>query len=1058
MEFSDKSEEIAEVPALNHVQANHYPLMRRFDQHFTVENKLKTYDSDINRLSALNKRALVAIERQEQRLKEIRNQIRPNRAELDRTTCNIELPSVMTPAADEMEPNDEPKTISTVLTNYGEKPQLKLEAKYPVNKRDRESESRAIETQNEVVPQINVASVSHDSFTLEWDVDKNCNPDNIFDVEIRYSCTVSGEERIVQHSCSQWALKQPVPKYGQLTVDNLDANVVEYRDVSIRFKSHSGWSDFTTPVRIICSDLGKWTWNISSINDSSSDSFISDATVANDYDTRRGQFMYRIEYIKRIIQGLKAERSAIPSKQKELALKMEKEQARLLELASETDRVIMIDDSSSNMISSPLLHGSKQVFTKSDLEQQLENERITCQSQIARWRADNIALDRERDDLASKIVQEATKLNERKKGLMRMNQQLDIVRGMKKIVSKQSREVMTYFFSCWKSRTAAAIEGRMTLQRLSAYIRRRIYLKAWRRLKGQNISASSPQKSIGGIGEQMVITAENCIINDHNDTFLVARSLAQSDSVNLLDQMVASLPCSSDTIGTIEKGMLYLRTELYQSCLKCFEDVMFKLSKPEQYFADLDTTTIIMLKALVLGEEARAYYGLEKYDAAIVLFDRQLSLAKEIHVHNIQINALLGLGKCYVKKSDFDYAHTLFQEAEILAINSEADAKEALEGIDVCLVNMNRPKEALYVEEKLDEMVRDKQKENVEAALSKIDTMKQRMFDIRAKQSRLVTLEVISTNAVLLKREKDKKQQLVNEYIESLSKSTENMEELIELEYALNVEIEDATTTKKARIVSRLINGSNQEVKTMELSRRLKGQLGVVKSKKDEAMTEINRIRMLIHNTKDEISRIDERIAIENGPLVKRILSTRNYRCMAMNKSNCARNDVSGTSKGCIELVASTEGQELFLHNITTGKLAFVFTGDSGKHIGEINGHTATITSIYFHGHYIYTGGMDCCVIGWCTRSMKKIFVGRGHDAAVTCISASRVVLVSGSADTSIILWKKDDGSLLRRIHGHARGIHHIISCSPSSKLELISASYDTLFCWKRDSSSTVRY
>lgn len=57
----------------------------------------------------------------------------------------------------------------------------------------------------------------------------------------------------MQHSCSNLAKKQPVPKYGKLKVDNLDRNT-ESHAVSIRFKSHVGWSDFTIPVkRIMCS-------------------------------------------------------------------------------------------------------------------------------------------------------------------------------------------------------------------------------------------------------------------------------------------------------------------------------------------------------------------------------------------------------------------------------------------------------------------------------------------------------------------------------------------------------------------------------------------------------------------------------------------------------------------------------------------------------------------------------------------------------------------------------------------------------------------------------------
>lgn len=173
--------EMTEDPALNNIQANHYPLMRRFDQHFTVESKLHTYDSDISRLSALNKRALATIEKQEQRLKEIRNQMRP-RVEFNQR-CNTEPTSVMTPSAEETEPmpkNDEPKTV--VLTNHGEKRQF--EANILVRKREEGLESQAIEMMNEVVPKVNVASVGHDSFSLEWEVDESCNPDNIYDVHV----------------------------------------------------------------------------------------------------------------------------------------------------------------------------------------------------------------------------------------------------------------------------------------------------------------------------------------------------------------------------------------------------------------------------------------------------------------------------------------------------------------------------------------------------------------------------------------------------------------------------------------------------------------------------------------------------------------------------------------------------------------------------------------------------------------------------------------------------------------------------------------------------------
>jgi hypothetical protein len=85
--------------------------------------------------------------------------------------------------------------------------------------------------------------------------------------------------------------------------------------------------------------------------------------------------LYRINYIKQTIEGLKKERSSIPTKQVKLARDMKKVQSRLLELTSETQRVHAIEDhNSAGIVSSPLLHGARQAFSKADLLQKLEQE------------------------------------------------------------------------------------------------------------------------------------------------------------------------------------------------------------------------------------------------------------------------------------------------------------------------------------------------------------------------------------------------------------------------------------------------------------------------------------------------------------------------------------------------------------------------------------------------------------------------------------------------------------------------------------------------------------
>jgi ethanolamine utilization protein EutA (predicted chaperonin) len=99
----------------------------------------------------------------------------------------------------------------------------------------------------------------------------------------------------------------------------------------------------------------------------------SSPALDNGLKIRRSHFLYRIKYIKQTIQRLTEERSTIQAKQMKLSHTMKKVHDRMIELASESERVLAIDDNSS-IISSPLLHGSRQAFTKSELERQLQNE------------------------------------------------------------------------------------------------------------------------------------------------------------------------------------------------------------------------------------------------------------------------------------------------------------------------------------------------------------------------------------------------------------------------------------------------------------------------------------------------------------------------------------------------------------------------------------------------------------------------------------------------------------------------------------------------------------
>jgi WD40 repeat protein len=754
---------------------------------------------------------------------------------------------------------------------------------------------------------------------------------------------------------------------------------------------------------------------------------------------------------------------------------MKKMQHRMMELNNEFERVLAIE-SDHNIVSSPLLHGSRQAFSKSDLEKQLQKESVMCQKQISQWRAEIYRLDTERSHLSNEIVLASRKLNDRKDLMLRLEDQYFTMQNLRSIGSHQTGDVLQFYVARWRAQRKKRVEIKETLDWLGQYCRRQRLTDAWSKLQVKQRPSRSFESESGGISNKLISTAEASTIDDNTAALGLALELAaamdeQSSSdgnIDFLHRFTSAnhlsiyLP-SNDDIIILQKGSFYMQAGNYQPALRCFEHVMSNASS-EQYFCGIDEPNRITILSVLYGMLAEVYYKLGKPDMAIVYFNRQLSLSQEIGVEWAQISALFGLGRCYFSKSEIEYAHSLFNKAlEAMASmtdSSSSNLSVVYHWLKKCLVNMNQMDRADLIQGKLDEVERDERKEKVEASLSAMDRMKQHLVDLNARKSQVVALEAASATSILLQREKLKKEKLLIEYDENLTKLHESIEKLRDLETQLQLEIDIASSSKKGRIISHLINGAAQEVKTKELITRLQGQLSVVNAKKDESCKESERLRLLIHNTKDEVSSIIERISVEEGPLMQRVLkNNRNYRCMKLNPSNTMRNDVSGCSKGCIELLASSRGQELYLHNVSTGRLESVFTGDrEGTHIGEVNGHTKTITSLCWFGKEIYTGGMDCCIIGWCTRTMKKLRVYKGHEGGVNCLCVTSSQIFSGGADKMIILWNKSDGSIIRRVHGHSRGVHHVFGTSiPSSNLIMVSASYGEVFCWKEDISSTVR-
>jgi WD40 repeat protein len=82
----------------------------------------------------------------------------------------------------------------------------------------------------------------------------------------------------------------------------------------------------------------------------------------------------------------------------------------------------------------------------------------------------------------------------------------------------------------------------------------------------------------------------------------------------------------------------------------------------------------------------------------------------------------------------------------------------------------------------------------------------------------------------------------------------------------------------------------------------------------------------------------------------------------------------------------------------------------------------------------------------WDIETEKQIFVAKGHEGSVTCLCIDHEKLISGSADSTLILWNKDTGAMYRKIFGHLRGVLSI-ECGISWCIS--GGSDGFIFVWK---------
>ena len=780
----------------------------------------------------------------------------------------------------------------------------------------------------------------------------------------------------------------------------------------------------------------------------SGDVLLSTSTSSGEkyeYDGRRSQFLFRIASIEQSIDKLEEIRGGIPAKQAYLTQQMQRLQQRIVLLVSEIDRVAPFD--SSAFVTSNVLHDAcAQTFTKRQLVRRLRIEETNCRNAIASSRLEAINLLKNLDNVTADITIKREHLNERKSALLQYDKQQATVSKIRMAVSKQPKELKNHYLSLWRREALERRKVRDTLASVATVISRQMYVKAWKhwiRLDSDS-SYHFTRGEEGGIGSGDLLLQEARLMDNIEEGAAIVRKL-KSDALEGRD---LDAKYEQTTFLSDEDELNYLKGEFlfnakqYEASLRCYERVEAAISSG--YLRDETTASdVIELYAKVTNKIGQIHFRIHSIDLAIVYFGRQLSLAQEEHLEVQWAEALIGLSECYIQKHDYVYACDFLQQCLPLISRCDKEKEKALYALlQKCYEHLNKSEEASFYECKIHEM-RDTRAERVEAAFERMDILRQRLIDVSASNSRVVQAQASSAKRVSLAKQLKAKEKDVSDSKEAMKESRYFLSQLIDLESEIRAEIDAATNSKKNRIISFRLHDSSQEIKKKELLFRLNERLNITEMKQEECRNDIQSLERAIRNLNDDISELHEKMALDERPLIERVIGQRRYRCVALNTSNTVHENVSGVGNGGT-FVAMSNGKECYIHNINSGELETVFMGDvEGQHVGALVGHTATITAVFFYGKRVYTGSLDSSIFCWDIDSTAKLFQSKGHEGAVTCIFYDGAKAISGAADKTIILWSPD-GILLHRIAGHVGGVHHIHCCLSC----FASSSFESVFVW----------
>lgn len=791
-----------------------------------------------------------------------------------------------------------------------------------------------------------------------------------------------------------------------------------------------------------------------------------------EYRLTARQYKHRIDVLSNDIDAAEKTRWQCFGDRAALTRKMAAEQARLLAVRAEVDRVAHLKV---GHVNSSVMHGSEQRFSKPQLQRELQREMEKCLSVIAHAKRDVRRLDEIRERALRASERKRAELADRRAALQHVKtlfgRRADLLeRQRQQCAQSQPRregQLSTWYFRTWRDRTNSRRQLRATITALLAAYRRkwiRAALERWRRTRRPMTKRTIVDCCSRG-GQLLREACEDRRTN-------ILEVTASLRSLSSLRMAVAKMRYTAKQLNTWK----HTKRHAYQAAWALVDDSAIaegdayaragKYNRAvEAYMGSGDSTSDVLLFIKKLIRSGIAYSLNDEPARAAVSFDRALAgcLELEEYLDLLESTATSQTKRCEAEKVLADALRVDMREVDNESLTSSARAMigicraHASLGLGQSTMQLGQFDEARVALERsatlFKDIVGDPLKEaesrtllsqagahhkdaplltaassSKKLAHDKLTALEAIVHMSSAQQGAVIELVRESACALRLRRE----QHALSGQIEELKhagveqcRATRRISELLQ---RINEELKEVKASDKDEMSSSLVHGRRQVFEIEELKVRLLERHVEVKRELESSEQAQRAIEIKISNCNDQIAECDAEHLVETGELMRAVtVKTCIFHHVALNAANVVGNDVRGDATNGVPKLCASSGRNVSVFDLKTGKVERIFEGAHTTHRREDDlspGHAGLVSALYFFGNTVYSGGMDAVVLVRNISNDTATLVLRGHEATVTSVCATdSVKIVTGAADTKIRVWSASCGECLKVLHGHARSV-----------------------------------